>query len=305
MLTGESVPAEAGAGRIDLRGCAGPARRSHREGDPDRVPHQIRPHGGAGAHRPRRELPAEGRPPGRAQPRAVQRRHHHRPGGLRHGFTGTGLGRDHRLLLTAVLAAIPVALPATFTLATALGARSLAKTGRPFDPPFRGGRGGDHGRALLGQDRNPDPQRIVRERGPADPRLRRGARPDAGRPGQRGWRPGPRRRRHSCRRPEQRSARIRPSWLKFIPFDPAKKMSEASATDDERPEPPNRERRVRHDRRPDGRRPHRGRGRRRTGKRGLPGPGVAAGPPGQPMPLVGLVSLSDPPRSDSPRSSPS
>ena len=33
------------------------------------------------------------------------------------------------LLLTAVLAAIPVALPATFTLATALGARSLAKMG--------------------------------------------------------------------------------------------------------------------------------------------------------------------------------
>ena len=33
------------------------------------------------------------------------------------------------LLLTSVLAAIPVALPATFTLATALGARSLAKVG--------------------------------------------------------------------------------------------------------------------------------------------------------------------------------
>lgn len=33
------------------------------------------------------------------------------------------------LILTAVLAAIPVALPATFTLATALGARSLAKLG--------------------------------------------------------------------------------------------------------------------------------------------------------------------------------
>src|SRR6202453_2290042 len=33
------------------------------------------------------------------------------------------------LVLTAVLAAIPVALPATFTLATALGARSLAKLG--------------------------------------------------------------------------------------------------------------------------------------------------------------------------------
>ena len=33
------------------------------------------------------------------------------------------------LLLTSVLAAIPVALPATFTLATALGARALAKRG--------------------------------------------------------------------------------------------------------------------------------------------------------------------------------
>jgi len=42
-----------------------------------------------------------------------------------------GMGRDEiiPLVLTAVLAAIPVALPATFTLATALGARSLARLG--------------------------------------------------------------------------------------------------------------------------------------------------------------------------------
>ena len=33
------------------------------------------------------------------------------------------------LILTAVLASIPVALPATFTLAAALGARNLAKLG--------------------------------------------------------------------------------------------------------------------------------------------------------------------------------
>ena len=33
------------------------------------------------------------------------------------------------LVLTAVLASIPVALPATFTLASALGARALAKLG--------------------------------------------------------------------------------------------------------------------------------------------------------------------------------
>ena len=43
------------------------------------------------------------------------------------------------LVLTAVLASIPVALPATFTLAAALGARALAKLGRPSDPPLRGG----------------------------------------------------------------------------------------------------------------------------------------------------------------------
>jgi H+-transporting ATPase len=44
------------------------------------------------------------------------------------------------LVLTAVLASIPVALPATFTLAAALGACSdLGKAGRPSDPPVRGG----------------------------------------------------------------------------------------------------------------------------------------------------------------------
>jgi H+-transporting ATPase len=37
------------------------------------------------------------------------------------------------LLLTSVLAAIPVALPATFTLAAAIGARALAKAGRAAD----------------------------------------------------------------------------------------------------------------------------------------------------------------------------
>jgi H+-transporting ATPase len=42
---------------------------------------------------------------------------------------GMGWSETIPLVLTAVLAAIPVALPATFTLATALGARSLAKVG--------------------------------------------------------------------------------------------------------------------------------------------------------------------------------
>ena len=47
------------------------------------------------------------------------------------------------LVLTAVLASIPVALPATFTLAAALGARALGKAGGSSDPPLGGGRSGD------------------------------------------------------------------------------------------------------------------------------------------------------------------
>ena len=39
------------------------------------------------------------------------------------------LERDHPLVLTAILASIPVALPATFTLAAALGAKALAQLG--------------------------------------------------------------------------------------------------------------------------------------------------------------------------------
>ena len=44
-------------------------------------------------------------------------------------FLGMPLGEIVPLVLTAVLASIPVALPATFTLAAAIGARALAKLG--------------------------------------------------------------------------------------------------------------------------------------------------------------------------------
>jgi H+-transporting ATPase len=44
-------------------------------------------------------------------------------------FLGLPLAEIIPLILTAVLASIPVALPATFTLASALGARALAKSG--------------------------------------------------------------------------------------------------------------------------------------------------------------------------------
>ena len=53
-------------------------------------------------------------------------------------FLGLPLAEIIPLVLTAVLASIPVALPATFTLASALGARALAKLRRASDPPFGG-----------------------------------------------------------------------------------------------------------------------------------------------------------------------
>ena len=61
------------------------------------------------------------------------------------------------LLLTSVLAIIPVALPATFTLAAAIGARALAKQ-RVANTAFRRGRSRIDRRVVLGQNRNSDPE---------------------------------------------------------------------------------------------------------------------------------------------------
>ena len=62
------------------------------------------------------------------------------------------------LVLTALLSAVPVALPATFTLAAALGARTLRDEGRPAHPAILLERGGHGGCALLRQDRHADPE---------------------------------------------------------------------------------------------------------------------------------------------------
>lgn len=202
------------------------------------------------------------------------------------------------LLLTAVLAAIPVALPATFTLATALGARSLAKLGvlstrlsavdeaatmdvlcsdktgtltrnelsvnnvRPM-PDFSEA----HVLALAtlasadgGQD-------------PVDAAIRAAA--------------------------MHKSEENPPKLVNFIPFDPAKKISEASVSGK------------------DGQSLRIVKGAYGTvmalaqpcseastsvdelEKQGFRVLAVAAGPPSEPMRLIGLVALSDPPRSDS------
>ena len=82
MLTGESVPIEAGAGVADLCRRAGAAGRGGGGGHGDRSAHQVRPHRGARPHRPCRQFPAEGGSARGAQSRRVQRRRHRRAGGL-------------------------------------------------------------------------------------------------------------------------------------------------------------------------------------------------------------------------------
>ena len=101
------------------------------------------------------------------------------------------------LVLTAVLASIPVALPATFTLAAALGARALAKQGVLPTRLSAVDEAAIDGCLVRRQDRHADAKRADGDGRPSHARLRRGARSGAGRAGQLGWRAGPGRRGHS------------------------------------------------------------------------------------------------------------
>jgi H+-transporting ATPase len=201
------------------------------------------------------------------------------------------------LVLTAILASIPVALPATFTLAASLGARSLAKRGvlptrlsavdeaGTTDVLCADKTGTLTQNALTVTSINPMPgfdeahvlalAALASSEGGQDPvdgaiRAAAAAKPVAD----------------------------APKLVKYVPFDPAKKMSEASATD-----------------------PRGGAQRIVKGAfavvigltqstpasaaaaKDLEGKGyrvlaVAAGPPSA-LKLAGLIALSDPPRSDS------
>jgi len=201
------------------------------------------------------------------------------------------------LVLTAVLASIPVALPATFTLAAALGARALAKRGvlptrlsavdeaGTTDVLCADKTGTLTQNALTVTTVHPLPgfdeahvlalAALASADGgqdPVDAAIRSAA--------------------------SKKAVSDAPKLVKFAPFDPAKKMSEATATDSSgaaqrivkgafavvaalaQPLPAATE-----------------------AAHGLEGKGfrvlaVAAGPPAA-MKLAGLIALSDPPRSDS------
>jgi H+-transporting ATPase len=212
-------------------------------------------------------------------------------------FRGMGWRAITPLILTAVLASIPVALPATFTLASALGARALAKLGvlstrlSAVDEAAtmevlcadktgtltnnelkvkttKAMNGGDEAHlmalaSLASADGGQDP---------VDAAIRADA--------------------------AQNNSPNTPKLVKFTPFDPAKKMAEADAAD--------------------------GSGRSIRIVKGAyatvialakpSGPGAAAvdelekqgfrvlavvaGDPSKPLELIGLIALSDPPRSD-------
>jgi H+-transporting ATPase len=201
------------------------------------------------------------------------------------------------LVLTAVLASIPVALPATFTLAAALGARALAKVGvlptrlsavdeaATMDVLCADKTGTLTRNALTVTNVHPMPgfdeahvltlAALASSEGgqdPVDAAIRTAA--------------------------SGKDAKDAPKLVKFVPFDPATKMSEATAKDP-------------------------GGGAQRVVKgafavviglahrsptaaaaaKDLEGKGfrvlaVAAGPP-KAMKLAGLIALSDPPRTDS------
>jgi H+-transporting ATPase len=212
-------------------------------------------------------------------------------------FIGLALTEIISLVLTAILASIPVALPATFTLAGALGARALAKLGvlptrlsavdeaASIDVLCSDKTGTLTRNALTVTDIRPMPgfdaahvlalAALASSDGGQDPvdtaiRTAAGATPVAD----------------------------LPKLVKFVPFDPATKMSEASATDTggalqriakgafaaiiglAQPSPTA------------------AAAVSELEKQGFRVLAVAAGPPTA-MNLVGLIALSDPPRTDS------
>ncbi len=219
MLTGESVPIEAGAGVRDLCRSAGAARRGGGGGDGDRRAHQIRPHA--------RSWSAPRMSSARQQ-KAVLRVVRNLA-----GFNGVvivvlvayawflkmPLDEIIPLVLTAVLASIPVALPATFTLAAALGARALAKRG--VLPTRLSAVDEAASMDVLCADktgtltRNALTVTSVRPMPGFDERACSGA----GRAGELRWRPGPGRCRHSRRRREQGRRRCA-ALIKFAAVRP-------------------------------------------------------------------------------------
>jgi len=134
------------------------------------------------------------------------------------------------LVLTAILASIPVALPATFTLAAALGARALAKLG--VLPTRLSAVDEAASIDVLCADKTGTltQKRTDGSRRTCHVGLRRAACPGAGCAGEfgRGQDPVDAAIRAAA---AKNAATDLPKLTKFVPFDPGTKMSEATAAD--------------------------------------------------------------------------
>ena len=201
------------------------------------------------------------------------------------------------LLLTSVLAAIPVALPATFTLATALGARALAKLGVL---PTRLSAVDEAATIdVLCSDktgtltRNELSVTSVRPMPGVDEAYLLGMAALASSEGGEDSVDAAIRSASS-----HKPASGLPKLTKFVPFDPAKKTSEATATDAKGGAQRIIKGAFATVSRPRGSGAQCRRDRGRTRETRLQGVGGRCGPSAS-MQLIGLIALSDPPRADS------
>ncbi len=183
------------------------------------------------------------------------------------------------LALTAILAAVPVALPATFTLASALGARALAK--RNVLPTRLSAVDEAATMDILCADKTGTltQNELAVTAGASHARLRRTACTRPGGPGQLRRRSGPGGRRHPVRLRAQQAdgcAQTRQiSALRSGEQDVGGHGYRFCGKDSS-----SRERRLSHHRRPGSRRAECDRRRGRIGRAGLQGPGSRGGTPG-------------------------
>ena len=134
------------------------------------------------------------------------------------------------LVLTAVLSSIPVALPVTFTLAAAIGAKALAKLGVLPTRLSAVDEAATMDILCVDKTGTLTQNQLSVTCHPGHGRFRRGPSSWPGGPGQFGRWAGFGGRGHSLGGRSRQSAGDLPKLIRFVPFDPETKMSGASGT---------------------------------------------------------------------------
>ena len=158
MLTGESVPIEAGAGPANLCRGAGAARRSHGNRHRNRGAHEVWTYRGTRPHRPCREHPAKNRRARGAQSCHLQWRNHRLAGGVRSCPQNAGW-RDHSSRPHGGSGVDPCSAARHVYPCSGAGRKGSGALGCASNAIVRRGRSGNSGRSLLGQDGDFNSQR--------------------------------------------------------------------------------------------------------------------------------------------------